>query len=519
MCTNRAEKKAIAKERRKKINKIFRGMASNMLKHSFLTFRYYLDLIIDTIFGLFWESKRQPFPDLDKRHAMLENSALTLAYKIRTKELKSEDLVNACIERIRIVNPILNAVTDERFEEALKDAREVDNMIEEGLSREYFKKRPFLGVPFTTKESTAVEGMLNTLGLVSRRYTRAHEDAEAVRLMKAAGAIPLAVTNVPEVNKWQECRNMLFGQTNNPHHAGRSPGGSSGGEAALAAAAATPIALCVALRTGEAPSMASISFVSRHLWDLAPLTRVVAGEKAELLGLDRDVAIDKIKIYFTETAQDMRVSPISAELRDIMRKAIAVLANLAPSGENAPKPYYHEGFNHMYSLWRHAMTKEVDSFPKLLANNNGEAKAIVELPKKLLGLSQFTLAAILKLVDEQILPQVNKEWAEQLTEELKQDLLSTLGTDGVLVFPSAPSVAPYHYTLLLKPFHFAYWGIFNVLKVPVVQVPLGLNKNGLPLGLQVVAAPYHDHLCLEVAKHLSSALGGSIPPWMSRFCR
>lgn len=58
------------------------------------------------------------------------------------------------------------------------------------------------GVPFTAKESHAVRGMLHTLGIARRRRARAPHDAECVRLLRAAGAIPLAVTNVPEINKW-----------------------------------------------------------------------------------------------------------------------------------------------------------------------------------------------------------------------------------------------------------------------------------------------------------------------------
>uniref|UniRef100_A0A2A4J4X1 Uncharacterized protein n=1 Tax=Heliothis virescens TaxID=7102 RepID=A0A2A4J4X1_HELVI len=120
-------------------------MATNMLKHAFLIFRTYLDLFIDIIYGYFWEGARKPIPDLEKKHAMLAESAVTLAAKIRNKELKSEELVKACIERIQQVNPITNAVTDERFEDALKEAKEVDKLIETGLTDEYFQKKPFLG--------------------------------------------------------------------------------------------------------------------------------------------------------------------------------------------------------------------------------------------------------------------------------------------------------------------------------------------------------------------------------------
>lgn len=98
-----------------------------------------------------------------------------------------------------------------------------------------FAAKPFLGVPFTTKDSTYVGGKLHTLGLISRKTTVAKEDAECVRMAKLAGAIIVATTNIPEVNKWQETRNNLFGQTNNPYDTRRTVGGSSGGEAALIA--------------------------------------------------------------------------------------------------------------------------------------------------------------------------------------------------------------------------------------------------------------------------------------------
>ncbi|KAM3959662.1 fatty-acid amide hydrolase 2-A isoform 2-T3 [Aphomia sociella] len=516
-------------------------MASTMLIKTFLVFRMCFDWFVDLVFLMFWESKRQPIPNLLPRHSMLAESAVTLASKIRNKELTSEELVQACIERINLVNPIINAVTDERYDAALKEAREIDKKIAEGLSADYFDKRPFLGVPFTTKESNAVSGMLNTLGIQSRRHIRASEDSESVRLMRVAGAIPIAVTNVPEINKWQETRNLVFGTTCNPYHAGRTVGGSSGGEAALCAAIASPISLCsdiggstrmpafycglfglnptaghtnlrgLALRTGKDPTMAAVGFVSRHCSDLAPLTEVVAADKAPLLQLHRQIDLKTIDYYYVETARDLRVSPISSELRQAMTKVVARLTELAPSTDKAPKPYYHEGFNYMFALWRYWMTKETEKFAKMLANNHGEINGLVELPKKLIGLSQFTLPAILKLLDDQVMPPVKAQWAEQLTKELSEDLLGRLGESGVLLFPSAAAVAPPHGALVLRPFNFAYWGIFNVLKLPSAQVPLGLNRDGLPIGIQVVAGPNQDALCLAVAELLGKEFGGYVP--------
>lgn len=98
---------------------------------------------------------------------------------------------------------MVNAVVDGPFNDALDEVRLIDERIASGsITEEEFQRKPFLGVPFTIKDSTAAKGRLQTFGLVSRKTTRAKVDAECVRLMKEAGGVLLATTNIPEVNKW-----------------------------------------------------------------------------------------------------------------------------------------------------------------------------------------------------------------------------------------------------------------------------------------------------------------------------
>ena len=66
---------------------------------------------------------------------------------------------------------------------------------------------------------------------------------------------------------------------------------------------------------------------------------------------------------------------------------------------------------------------------------------------------------------------------------------------------------------LLKTSHWVYAGILNVMKLPVTQVPLGLGRRGLPLGVQVVGAPGCDHVTIAVAEELERLCGGWVPPW------
>ena len=96
-------------------------------------------------------------------------------------------------------------------------------------------------------------------------------------------------------------------------------------------------------------------------------------------------------------------------------------------------------------------------------------------------------------------------------EVLREQLNDLLGEDGVLIYPSHPSTAPFHNQLLLKPFNFAYTGIFNILGNPVTQVPLGLNRQGLPLGVQLVGGRNMDRLTLAVAREVEKMFGGWVP--------
>ena len=92
-----------------------------------------------------------------------------------------------------------------------------------------------------------------------------------------------------------------------------------------------------------------------------------------------------------------------------------------------------------------------------------------------------------------------------------------LGDDGVLIYPTQPETAPKHNGTLLKVINCAYTAIFNVFQATVTQVPLGLSKEGLPVGLQIVAAPYNDHLTIAVAEELEQQFGGWVPPCTIEF--
>ena len=141
--------------------------------------------------------------------------------------------------------------------------------------------------------------------------------------------------------------------------------------------------------------------------------------------------------------------------------------------------------------------------------------AFWEFLKWCLGQSDHTFPAIrLAAVEsfKSVLPKRLEENALRNNEKLREEIEEVLGEDGVLLFPSHPTTGLRHNMPIFKLNNFIYTGIFNALHLPVTQVPLGLDSNGLPLGIQIVAGRNNDHLTLAVAEVLENEFGGWVQP-------
>src|SRR2546425_4137194 len=169
---------------------------------------------------------------------LVYTSATSLAQAIRGKLVSSQEVVEAYIHRIEAVNPQLNAIVQLTAEAALAQAREADAAQARGEI-----KGPLHGVPITIKDSFDTKGVISTGGTKGRASYVPQQDATAVARMRAAGAIVLGKTNLPELSLAYESNNLIYGWTNNPYDLSRTPGGSSGGESAIIAAGGSPLGL------------------------------------------------------------------------------------------------------------------------------------------------------------------------------------------------------------------------------------------------------------------------------------
>jgi amidase len=163
-------------------------------------------------------------------------SACALAQAISGKRVSSVEVIEAHLDRIAAVNPAVNAVTLVLEDEALRMAKAADAKVAAGEDI-----GPLHGVPITIKENMDLVGSATTHGIVAMKDAFPESDAPVVAHLKAAGAIPIGRTNLPDFGLRWHTDNDLYGATRNPWDPSRTPGGSSGGEAAALAAGMSPL--------------------------------------------------------------------------------------------------------------------------------------------------------------------------------------------------------------------------------------------------------------------------------------
>ncbi|MFD9391899.1 amidase [Streptomyces sp. NPDC060000] len=158
------------------------------------------------------------------------------AHALAGGEISSRTLVERTLARIEASQGTLNAFRIVRAEAALAEAEAADRQLAAGV------RRPLLGVPVAVKDDMDVAGEPTAFGCQGAHPAVA-EDGEAVRRLRAAGAVIVGKTNTCELGQWPFTEGPAFGATRNPWHTEHTPGGSSGGSAAAVAAGLVPAAL------------------------------------------------------------------------------------------------------------------------------------------------------------------------------------------------------------------------------------------------------------------------------------
>jgi fatty acid amide hydrolase 2 len=476
--------------------------------------------------------------------AVTERSALDLARAIRSKELTARAVVDAHIDRLQRF-AAFNAVAADRFERARAEADAADEWI---ASAALDAELPaLLGVPFTAKESIAMTGMPNAAGLLARRDYRSSENAPTVQRVVDAGAIPLGVTNTSELTLWIESDNPLYGRTSNPYDRTRTAGGSSGGEGAAVGSGGVPFGLgsdiggsirlpalfCGTFghkpsaglvpntlmwppATGDAGRMLGVGPITRRAEDLMPLLRLVAGPdgtdpltRTVELGDPSAVALDGLDVVTVEETSTRRMSP---ELRDARERAVGALIAAGATARHVELRSWRRSVPAFLAKLAEGAGPDAANATLKLLEDAGETRPT--LKGLIRGGVRHTRPTKIALAAELLrgsAATTQPAWLLRDAQRLVDELHEVVG-DGVLIHPAHPTPAPRHGRTVGRFWLLGATAVFNLAGLPVTEVPLGLSRHGLPVGVQVAAGPDRDHVSIAVALELERVFGGWIPP-------
>jgi len=449
-------------------------------------------------------------------------SASALARALRARELSAREIVDACLARIDVVNPSINAVVQLIPERARSEADALDKLADSG----HFKG-PLHGVPITLKDSLDTAGIVSTGGTLGRRDFVPQQDAPVVARLRAGGAVLLGKTNTPELTLSGETNNLIYGRSNNPYDLTRSPGGSSGGSAAIIACGGSalelgsdtggsirePAHLCgitgIKPTSGRTPrsghivpyggvldSLTQIGPMARYVEDLVLALPIICGPDGRdpnvvPVALGDPAAIDVSRLRVAWYADNGIVAPDDEIQRVVDATAQALRAEVDVL-DNRLLPGMRELVSLATDLRESANAGVIQRLLKRYGTTQPGPDLEGYLTEKSLAASDRVDPALLEAIDE-----------------ARSQALGFFADYDAIVCPPSHALARPHGASHRDSFDdWSYMTIHNLLGWPGVSVRAGSSSSGLPVGVQIVAAPWREDIALALAHRIEALLGG-----------
>jgi aspartyl-tRNA(Asn)/glutamyl-tRNA(Gln) amidotransferase subunit A len=451
-------------------------------------------------------------------------SIIALADAVRSGRTTARAEAERAIERIERLNPQLNAVISFEPADALARAETVDRRVRAG------EDLPLAGVPVTIKDNIWVGGRRITQGSLLFKDFIAPESAVAVERLEAAGAVIVGISNTPEFAAKGQTTNRLYGATRHPLDPGLTPGGSSGGAVVSVASGMVPLALGTDAGgssrrppahtglVGFKPSFGAIPYgpgfpepffgiscscpITRTVAEAALAFEVMAGPDprdphAVPVAAGDIVDVGSLTLAFSpKWGLDVPVDPDVADIVQRVAEGLgaAGLTVVAKDpewpeglGEGGLNPIQHAG---LAALYGEAWQRQPDLIdPDLGAQiTAGLGQSARDVGEALLLSEQVALAAA-RYFDAN-----GFDAAIGPTTPCTAWPIDRLGPDtiaGVKVGPRG---------------HAVFTPLFNHARQPAISIPCGTDRNGLPVGLQIVAPRLMDRRLLAIAAVVEALL-------------
>ena len=473
--------------------------------------------------------------------------ATELAQLILSGQVTSVEIVQEHLDQIKKHNPSLNAVIIHMGNEALKTAAECDEETKKGISR-----GPLHGVPMTVKEQYWVKGTKSTLNFKKLKDWVAPEDAVIIERLKNAGAVILGKTNVPKNLLDYQVNGDIYPECKNPYNTDYTPGGSSGGSSAALASGMVPIEL-----GGDFGGSIRIPSNFCGIYGMKPTENTVPGH-----GNVPKVKGAKDFIFHMAQAGPMARTPEDLEL------VWKVIRGPHRSDRNTPRIEWKNPEGKKLSDYRIAWVDSwpgydtsdqnmtvIENFISQLNQNNCKTKnsaptknlheRSLSLDVRLFpqmiaqGLPWFIKPLMKMQLKNTLLKGLDKfKW--ELNKGFKHSLINYSETMGIragivsewekyfedfdiLVCPMSygpafkrckigTSITYESKRLIYVNYVWPYVGCFNASGHPAINIPLGMGKEGLPVGVQIVGPYWSEPDLLHFAKLVSEFTPGFIKP-------
>ncbi|MEH2512737.1 AtzE family amidohydrolase [Nitrobacteraceae bacterium AZCC 1564] len=444
------------------------------------------------------------------------SSASAIAEAVSSRKVPALDVVNGVLTRIEKHNPVLNAFTDVLAERARAKATKVDSAIARGE-----KLGPLAGVPFAVKNLFDVEGLPTRAGSkINRTRAAATRDAPLIERLEAAGAILVGALNMGEYAYDFTGENIHDGPSRNPHDVTRMTGGSSGGSGGAVGGGLVPLALgsdtngsirvpasfcgVFGLKPtyGRLSRARSFPFVPSfdHLGPFARTARDLAAAYDAMQGPDADDAacvdrpIELVSPLLDQGLGDLRIALAGGYFQKNLfpeaKEAIARITKALPLSREVELP--------------EAMRARSAAY--VISTCEG---ASLHLDRLRTRPNDFDPAVRDRLFAGAMIPAPLVDRAQKFRRWYRAQVLELFKSVDVIIAPATPCMAPKlgQTTFVLDGVELpvrANIGIhtqpISFIGLPVVVVPVPLEP--MPMGVQIIAAPWREDTALRVAHAL-----------------
>ena len=449
-----------------------------------------------------------------------------LSPQIKRRRISPVEIISQYLERIKRLNPLLNAFTTVTEKQAIADAEVAEREIKRGKYR-----GPLHAIPFSIKDNLATKGIRTTAGSKILAEWQPDFDATVVARLKAAGAIILGKTNMHEWASGGTTINPYFGTTYNPWDRKRISGGSSGGSAAAVAAdmclgsigtdnagsVRNPASLCgtVGLKAtygriscfGGVPGTGGYSLnhfgtFTKTVGDAALVLKAIAGYDPQD-PLSADEPVPDYSKSIGKGVKGLKIGLIKGYFDDIM------VGDVAKSFGEATRLLESLGMRiEEVSIPHMDLIPAVQNCTSRVENVSAHDRYLRSRPR------DYSAELLYRYIHALMIPAATYVNAQRVRRIICQEFDEVMSRVQVLLAPTsipAPTIEECNLghmelngkriALRRSTMNLSTWGTipFNVTGYPALSVCCGFTSSGLPVGMQVVGGPFQEGIVLQVA--------------------